>query len=112
MALNFVTVTGTYQDETGKGVTGFVDFTPSAPVVNSSLHVTIAPQELSFTLSATGQFSAQLLAMDNLNLSAFVWVFRPSIINVPMDPQYLSVLFANGATQDITVIPSAANPFG
>lgn len=111
MAYHFVTVTGTYTDEQGNAVTGKVDFSPSAPVVDTTAKVTLAPVTLDVQL-VNGVFSASLLAMDNSSLSPFTWIFRPYISNVPLDAQYLEVLFANGATQDITGIPSAPDPFG
>lgn len=111
MAYSFVTVTGTYTDETGTAVSGIVEFSPSVPIVDPVAHVTIAADTQDIALT-NGSFSISLLAMDNTNLNYFVWVFRPHIENIPSDPQYLSVFFANGATQDITVVPSAPNPFG
>jgi len=112
VAYHFVTVTGTYTDELGNGMSGTVDFVPSAPIVDSTLHVTLCPKTLNIQLSSTGVFSASLLAMDNAGLSAFTWGFYPQLANVPSDVQWLSVLWANGATQDITVVPSAPSPFG
>jgi hypothetical protein len=112
VAYNFVTVTGKYTDELGNPMTGTVDFVPSAPIVDSVAKVTLCPATKNIQLSSTGQFSVSILAMDNSGLSAFTWGFYPTLANVPPDVQWLSVLFSNGATQDIVSLPSAPSPFG
>lgn len=112
MAYNFVTVTGKYQDGSGNAAVGIVEFAPSGPIVDLTNKLTISlPVPLTTLAAATGSFSVSVLAMDNSGLSAFTWIFRPHIAGVPVDDQYLSILFSNGATQDITAIPAASNPF-
>lgn len=112
MAYKFVTVTGKYLDETLAPVHGLVQFNPSVPIVDTVNLVTLSPNTQDIPLDpVTGMFTVSLLAMDNVGLSAFIWCFIPNIQNVPSSQQWLSVLFANGASQNIINIPSVPSPF-
>lgn len=112
MTYNHVTVIARYQNETGAGQSGVVQWAPTGPIVDSTLHVTITPDTDNITLDSTGTATASLLAMDDTGLSTgWVWAFKPTVSGVPNAIQYVAVDFANGATQYIdqltTVVPTA-----
>jgi hypothetical protein len=71
----------------------------------------LCPSVENITLDATGTASVSLLAMDDAHLNTgWAWSFRPTVEGVPGRVQYMSVLFANGATQYLdqltTVVPT------
>lgn len=105
MAYNFVTVQGKYQDGAGNAAVGRVEWFPSNPIVDTVLHVTIAPPAALISLDATGMFSVSLMATDNANIGVFGWGFIPHIGGVPGDIQYMQVKFSSGATQQLDTLP-------
>jgi hypothetical protein len=105
MAYNFVTVQGKYQDGSGNAAVGRVEWFPTNPIVDTALHVTIAPPVTQLSLDSTGMFAAVLLATDNANIGVFGWAFIPHIAGVPDDTQYMQVKFASGATQQLDTLP-------
>jgi hypothetical protein len=111
LSYNHVQVIAKYQDENGNGQSGVVQWAPTGPIVDSTLHVTLCPSVENITLDATGTASVSLLAMDDAHLNTgWAWSFRPTVEGVPGRVQYMSVLFANGATQYLdqltTVVPT------
>jgi hypothetical protein len=109
---NHVTVIARYQNESGEGQSGVVQWAPTGPIVDSTLHVTITPDTDNITLDSTGTATASLLAMDDPGLSTgWAWAFKPTVSGVPDAIQYVSVDYANGATQYIDelapVVPTA-----
>jgi len=107
MSYKQVTLTGTYTDAQGNPASGDVMLYVDAPVVDTTLKVTVVVPTIEAKLDSTGKFTTvpALLANDNAGLTLFNWWFVPHISGVPVNPQKLiPVNLANGATQDITAL--------
>lgn len=102
MALNSVTVTGNLPGAAGATVI----FTPSAWLTDATDAEFVPPIPIQVTIAGNGKFSVSLLATDNAHLSPS-WTWTVNFVNVPsVAPKAYSfpLLFANGATQDITAL--------
>ena len=106
MALNMVTLTGSYQDAEGNNtVEGSLIFTPSSLLTDSVDKKTIPASPVVVDLSTVGQFSIPLIATDNANLSPSGWYYNVVIsLNGVQTTHTFNLAYASGATQDISSI--------
>lgn len=106
MALNYVNLTGSYADAEGNNtVEGSLVFTPSALLTDAADKKTIPASPVTVQLNPVGQFSIPLLATDNVSLSPSGWFYTVVInLNGVQVTHTFNLLFASGATQDISSI--------
>lgn len=93
MTYNYVTVSMTYQSSGGIAASGRVEWWPTAPIVDTTHHLTLAEAVPTILLDVNGTFSVKLLATDNVGLSVFGWAFRPDILGVSNEIQLMTVPF-------------------
>ncbi len=110
MALNVVTLTGSYQDGEESPLSGWLRFCPSAPLTDSTDSLLTRPSAVTVPLTADGTFSVDLLATDNAHLqpSGWHWTVTEYLSGLPPSapwPFYLA--FADGAVQDISGLQPA-----
>lgn len=92
--LSLVTVTGTYIDIAGNPIAGQVKFTPRAVLKNVTANVILINSTITVTLNASGAFSQQLVATDDVDASPLNFTYR------------VEEAFIGGRTYDI-LLPSA-----
>lgn len=110
MALNVVSVTGTFFTSSASGVSGAaagsINFTANDILWNTSAPYVgiIDPVDTSFNQSGVIN-PIELLAMDNAGFSGnWFWVCTITSGGIVFPARKLLVNFANGATQDITAL--------
>jgi hypothetical protein len=110
MALNVVTVTGTFFTSSAAGAigaaSGNINFTASDILWNTSgIYVGIVLTE-SESFNQSGIIApVQLLAMDNPGFSGnWFWICTIESNGITFPARKLTVDFANGATQDISAL--------
>ena len=104
MALNFVTVTGTFITPAGTPDGGSLQFAPSDIIWLPGSWVACLPS-FGATLNGSGQFSVSLLAMDSTGISGnWAWVMTMNLHGMVYPARKLTIDFANGASQDISTL--------
>jgi hypothetical protein len=104
MALEYVTVTGTFLTAVGNADSGSLMFTPSDIIWDPGNWVAALPAS-GVTLNPSGQFSLSLLAMDSAGLSGnWQWVVTMTLHGTVYPARKLTINFANGATQDLSTL--------
>lgn len=108
MALNFVTVTGTFYDASPSGssaASGSILFVASDLIWDVTGTFVGVINNVGTTFNASGQISVELLAMDNAGLSGnWGWLCTVTMSGVTYPQRKLVVNYANGATQDISAL--------
>jgi hypothetical protein len=109
VALNKVTVTGTYVDGEGNPLTGTVQFTPSSALADPADQLVIRQLPVTAVLSAEGTISCPLYATDNAALapSGWTWTVTEAIGSLPEATWQFALPHASGATQDISELEAA-----
>lgn len=97
MAFTVVTLTGTFQSESGASASGTLTFTLTAAMANGGM--IIAPAPVTVTLDGSGHFSTSLLATDDTG-------------TVPQGVQYaVTEQITGGQPRDyFIVVPHAVSP--
>lgn len=109
--LTTITVTGTYQDASGAPLTGYVTFTPTADLLDSTGHVVLRATPLYAKLTS-GTLSVILPCTDNATLNPATWAYTVAEVlsdgtaSLPSRTYTIQVPHTLGATVDIsTLIP-------
>lgn len=108
--LNPVTLTGTYTDGDQNPLSGWLQFTPSAALTDSSDQVLVRQEPVTVPLSS-GVLSVVLTATDNeaLQPSGWYWTVTEYLAGLPpSQPWNFFLAFGDGATQDISDLSPAA----
>lgn len=110
MALNVVTVTGTFYTASASGVTGpaagNIDFVASDVLWNTAGPYVGVIQPTGTSFNQSGVITpVQLLAMDNAGFSGnWYWTVTITSNGTSYPPRKITVDFATGATQDIAAL--------
>lgn len=87
-----VTVTGTFAPAIpGQVAAGYVDFAPSALLIDSGTGAIVEPGTVSVALDTTGSFSVSLMATDDAHLTPVGWLYlvQERIVGYPVRRYYL-----------------------
>ncbi len=111
MALNYVTLTGTYADGEGIGIDGtrhdaFLTLTPTASLTDATNDREVRLTPVRVPLNADGTFSARLLATDNSTLmpSGWAWQVTETLPGLTDFTWNFFLAFATGVTQDVATL--------
>ena len=110
MALNSVTLTGTYTGAGQEPVSGWLQFVPSAALTDADDQLLLRQEPVTVPLSS-GAFSVELTATDNTDLQpqGWYWTVTEYLQGLPpSQPWNFYLAFSSGATQDISDLPPAA----
>jgi hypothetical protein len=113
VALTKVTLTGTYADGEGRPLCGSLQFTPSAPLTDTTDALLIRQSGCTVPLSEEGTFSVELLSTDNADLypSGWCWMVKECFPGVPANLWAFFLAYGSGSTQDISALePIAVAP--
>jgi hypothetical protein len=109
--LTTITVTGTYIDGSGNQLAGYVTFTPTADLVDSTGHTVLRATPLTATLSG-GSISIVLPCTDNATLSPDTWAYTiaetisDGLNNLPIRTYTVQLPHTLGASVDLsTLVP-------
>ncbi|NUQ98359.1 MAG: hypothetical protein HOY79_18010, partial [Streptomyces sp.] len=109
--LTTITVTGTYQDVSGAPLTGYVTFTPTADLLDSTGHIVLRATPL-YAKPTSGILSVTLPCTDNATLNPAVWAYTVTEVlsdgtaSLPNRSYTIQVPHTLGASVDIsTLIP-------
>jgi hypothetical protein len=106
VALNKVTLTGTYQDGTGAPLAGYLKFVPNTQLTDATDSEIVRQSPITATLSTEGAFSVELYATDNSDLlpSGWVWNCTEYITGIAPAAYSFSLAYATASTQDISTL--------
>jgi hypothetical protein len=105
MALNFVTVTGTFLNGDGSPAAGSAQFMMSDLLWSTTGLFCGAVSPVGATFDSQGKISVPLLAMDNAGFSGnWSWLVTISVSGLAFPQRSIIVDFANGPTQDISAL--------
>ena len=110
MALNLVTLTGSYEDGGENEPSGWLQFVPSAALTDADDQLLLRQEPVTVPLSS-GAFSIELTATDNTDLQPQGWYWTVTEYQQglpPSRPWNFYLAFSSGATQDISDLPPAA----
>jgi hypothetical protein len=104
VALNKVTLTGTYLGGDGSPLSGSLVFAPSEPLTDATDSEDIRDASITVTLNSSGQFSAALYATDSTNLhpSGWTWSVTEELAGLSPNSWNFLLPYTGGATQDIS----------
>jgi hypothetical protein len=110
MALNVVTLQGSYEDGGENQPSGWLQFVPSAALTDADDHLLVRQEPVTVPLSS-GAFSVELTATDNADLQppGWYWTVTEYLQGLPpSQPWNFYLAFSGGATQDISALSPAA----
>jgi len=110
LGLSTVVLTGKLLNPDGSGASGAIDFIPSVRVLHVAESTIVLPARYSAPL-VLGAFSIVLPAGDDGNPSGWTYLVKERVRS-GATPYSISVLLANGATQDLSVLAPVASDTG
>lgn len=109
--LNYITVTGKYEDYQGNPLSGSISFMPSTVLLDFGADVIMMPVTFTATLSGTGSFSIDLPATNDPDITPVGWTYTVQE-NVPTGRRYeISVPYNSpgGTLSLVEVVPTTAS---
>ena len=110
IALNVVTLTGTYADGSGNPLFGTVTFAPSVPLTDIGDERNVLQVPVQVAVNSAGMFSVGLYATDNADFQpqGWTWQITENIAGLTPATWNFFLPYAGGATQDISALTPVA----